>query len=46
MVDSKTLKISIGAVIKDQEMLRLVPGHLKTKKVCAVENMPLKSYRS
>ena len=29
MVDRKTLKI-----IKDLEMLRLVPNHLKTKKMC------------
>ena len=34
MVDSKILKISIGAIIKDPEILRLVPDHLKTKKMC------------
>ena len=34
MVDSKTLKVSIGAIIKDTEMLRLVPDHLKNKKMC------------
>ena len=32
MVDSKTLNISIGAITKDLEMLRLVSYHLKTKK--------------
>ena len=30
----KTLKIGIGTVIKDLEMLRFVPNHLKTKKMC------------
>ena len=42
MVDSKTLKISIGVIIKDQEMLRLVPDYLKTKKTCkyAVKKLP------
>ena len=34
MVVSKTLKISIGTIIKDPEMLRLVPNYLKTKKMC------------
>ena len=34
MIDSKTLKISIGAIIKDSEMLRLVLDHLKTDKMC------------
>ena len=34
MVDSETLKISIGAIIKDPEMLRLVSDHLKTKRKC------------
>ena len=41
MVDSeystdyyKYTKISIGAIIKNPEMLRLVPDHLKTKKMC------------
>ena len=29
----KTLKISIGTIIKDLEMLRFVPDHLKTKKM-------------
>ena len=27
----KTLKISIGAIIKNWKMLKLVPDHLKTK---------------
>ena len=38
MVDSeystdnyKSLKISIGAIMKNPEMLRLVPDHLQTK---------------
>ena len=30
----KPLKISIGTIIKDLEMLRFVPDHLKTKKMC------------
>ena len=41
MVDSKyssdnykTSKVSIGAIIKDPEMLRFVPDHFKTKKIC------------
>ena len=34
MVDSKTLKINIGATIKDPETLILVPDHLETKKMC------------
>ena len=34
MIDSKTLKISNGAIIKDPEMLRIVPDHLKTDKMC------------
>ena len=33
MVDTKTLKISTGAIIKDPEKLRFVPDHLKTIKV-------------
>ena len=38
----KTLKVSIGTVIKDSEMLRFVPDHLKTKKICknAVKKLP------
>ena len=34
MVDIKTLKISIGAIIKDPEILRLVRDNRKTKKMC------------
>ena len=30
----KNLKISIGVIIKNQEMLKLVPDHLKTKSMC------------
>ena len=39
MVDStdhyKSSKISIGATIKNSEMLELLPDHLKTKKTCS-----------
>ena len=31
MVENKTLKINIGEITKDPEMLRLVPDYLKTK---------------
>ena len=34
MVDIEVLKISIGAIIKDPKMLKLVPDHLKTNKMC------------
>ena len=34
MVDSKTQKIKIGEIIKDPKMLRLVPYHLKIKRMC------------
>ena len=34
MAHSETLKISIGAIIKDLEMLWFVPDHLKNKKMC------------
>ena len=30
--DCKSSKISIGAIMKNPEMLRLIPDHLKTKK--------------
>lgn len=30
----KTLKLSIETIIKNTEMLRFVPHHLKTKKIC------------
>ena len=50
MVDSKnnpdnykTLKISIGTIIENPEMLRFVPDDLKTKKMCkdAIKKLPL-----
>ena len=50
MVDSeysmdiyKSVKISIEAVMKNTEMLKFVPYHLKTKKGCkhAVKKVPL-----
>ena len=34
MVVSKTLKTSIATIIKDSEMLKLVPDHLTTRKIC------------
>ena len=41
MVDSeystnihKSLNVSIGTVMRNPEMLKFVPGHLKTKKIC------------
>ena len=46
MVDSmdiyKYLNINIGTVMKNPEMLKFVPGHLKTKKMCkhAVKKFP------
>ena len=30
----KSLNISIGRVMKNSEMIKFVPGHLKTKKMC------------
>ena len=38
----KSIKISIGAVMKNPEMLRIVPDHLKTTKMCkhAVKKLP------
>ena len=37
----KSLKISIGSIIKNPEMLRFVPDHLKTKKMCKqVKKLP------
>ena len=37
----KSLIISIGTVMKNSEMLKFAPGHLKTKKICkyAVEKL-------
>ena len=49
MVDSeyianiyKSLNISIGTVMRNPEMLKFVPDHLKTKKMCkrAVKRLP------
>ena len=38
MVDSmniyKSLNINTGTIMKNPEMLKFVPGHLKTKKLC------------
>ena len=38
----KSLNINIGTVMKNPEMLRFVPDHLKTKKRCthAVKKLP------
>ena len=38
----KSLNINIGTVIKNPEMLELVPDHLKTKHMCnyAVKKLP------
>ena len=37
-----SLKISIGAIIQNLEMLRLIPDHLKTKRMCkhAAKKLP------
>ena len=42
MVESNTLKTSIGKTIKYREMLELVPDHIKTKNMCkdAVKKVP------
>ena len=37
----KSVKISIRTVMKNLKMLKFVPDHLKTKKMC---NMQLKIY--
>ena len=36
----KSIKISIGTVMRNPKMLKFVPNHLKTKKMCkfAVKN--------
>ena len=38
----KSLSISIGTVMRNPEMLKFVPDHLKTKKMCkhAVKKLP------
>ena len=40
--DYKTPKISIAAIMKNSEMLKFVPNHLKSKKLCkdAVKKLP------
>ena len=40
--NSNTLKISIGTIVKNSEMLRFVTDHLKTKKLCknSVKKLP------
>ena len=42
MLDSKTLKISVGTITKNLEMLTFIPDHLNTKKMCknAVKKLP------
>ena len=39
----KSVKISIGTVMKNPEMLKYVPNHIKTKRLCenAVKKLPL-----
>ena len=38
----KSLKINIGTVMRNPEMLKFVPDHLKTKRMCkhAVRKLP------
>ena len=38
----KSLNINIGTVMKNPEMLKFVPDHLKTKQMCnyAVKKLP------
>ena len=38
----KTLKVEVGIIIKNPEILKFVLDHLKTKKVCkkAVKKLP------
>ena len=38
----KSLNINIGTVMKNPEMSKLVPNHLKTKRKCV--SMQLKNY--
>ena len=37
----KTVKISIAAITKNLEMLKVVPDNLKTKTMCKNKNLPL-----
>ena len=41
-MDVKSLNISIRTVIKNPEMLKFVPDHVKSKKMCkhTVKNIP------
>ena len=38
----KSLKLSIGAVVKNPEMLKFIPDHLETEKMCkyTVKKLP------
>ena len=38
----KSLNISVGTLTKNREMIKFVPDHLKTKKMCkhAVKKLP------
>ena len=38
----KSLKLSIGAVVKNPEMLKFIPDHLETRKMCkyTVKKLP------
>ena len=40
--DYKSSNISMGAVMKNPDMIKFVPDHLKTKKLCnyAVKKLP------
>ena len=40
----KSVDINIGTVMKNAEMLKFVPEHLKSKKICkyAVKNLSIK----
>ena len=41
-IHNKSLNINIGTAIKNQEILKFVPDHLKNKKMCkyAVKKLP------
>ena len=38
----KSVKINIGTVMKNPEMLKFIPDHLKIKKMCKCVSMQLK----
>ena len=40
MIIYKSIKISVGAVMNNLEILKFVPQHLKTKKIRVVDNYP------